>query len=633
VTPPKKKPARSSSWQFLVPFCSISIYLLISFALGVGTAGLQEDEAISFQHAAGLSMHGRIQCTAGYDKQFGETCLPLMIAPYVGAGKDYVLLPFFWIAGFSVGLARMGAALLAACGIFGAWFSINKFFGPAAGAITAGFLALHPSYLDLPLFDQGNIAFSLAILGFLLVVVAQAAERPSHGRFFLMGLLIGLGIWGRLNFAWLVLAAGLAALAVFRLELLRLFRYAPALIAGTFVGAAPLWLFLRRHSGDVTDFMAASAVAQTFRQNLRTILYSLQDVILASQEHRVTWHGGRIDVRLSAAMLILSAIAVVWCFLRRGRASRAAAITVILLLAEFLFSGLPVASHHTVIFVPLVALALGIAVSDLLFIPKVGLAAVGFLSLAYSVTVGTIDLDAVSGLHRTRGYGESSASISQLADFLKAHPDQDGLYMLDWGLGHPILLLSKCQLPSTNLFQTDTSAADVNWRSLVHNGGTFATYSLDNLHFPEATIAFEQELEQSGEPFKKTSFQERDGSPYADIYVVPRSAANEVTSSVPGTHKTVFLASPAEIVSQERGSGKTTLVFWTDQTKFVEIRVGAPDGPLLSQFRSVGRNNSGVAKTGVWVTDGMTFYLQDVAGKPLTAQNTLATVKVSVKAK
>jgi hypothetical protein len=29
----------------------------------------------------------------------------------------------------------------------------------------------------------------------------------------------------------------------------------------------------------------------------------------------------------------------------------------------------------------------------------------------------------------------------------------------------------------------------------------------------------------------------------------------------------------------------------------------------------------------------MTFYLQDVAGKPLTAQNTLATVKVSVKAK
>jgi hypothetical protein len=36
--------------------------------------------------------------------------------------------------------------------------------------------------------------------------------------------------------------------------------------------------------------------------------------------------------------------------------------------------------------------------------------------------------------------------------------------------------------------------------------------------------------------------------------------------------------------------------------------------------------------TGQWVTNGMTFYLQDVSqGQPLTAANTLATLVVQVK--
>jgi hypothetical protein len=42
--------------------------------------------------------------------------------------------------------------------------------------------------------------------------------------------------------------------------------------------------------------------------------------------------------------------------------------------------------------------------------------------------------------------------------------------------------------------------------------------------------------------------------------------------------------------------------------------------------------NNGVAKTGPWVTDGLTFYLQDVSdGKPLTADNTLDSVVVHLK--
>lgn len=72
--------------------------------------------------------------------------------------------------------------------------------------------------------------------------------------------------------------------------------------------------------------------------------------------------------------------------------------------------------------------------------------------------------------------------------------------------------------------------------------------------------------------------------------------------------------------------GVTTLSWTPETASEVEVRVGAPGGPLLS--RTAG---SGSATTGCWVHDGMTFYLQDVSGgKPLSEEHTLDSVKVRV---
>src|SRR5271169_4153680 len=113
--------------HFLPPLALIFTYLVICFAFAVGTAGLEDDEAVSFRQSAALAQHAPMQCLGSYDFRVGHICLPVMLAPYVGASKDYVLLPLFLIHGFHVGVARMGAALLAACGIFGAWFFMNRF--------------------------------------------------------------------------------------------------------------------------------------------------------------------------------------------------------------------------------------------------------------------------------------------------------------------------------------------------------------------------------------------------------------------------------------------------------------------------------------------------------------------------
>jgi FkbM family methyltransferase len=78
----------------------------------------------------------------------------------------------------------------------------------------------------------------------------------------------------------------------------------------------------------------------------------------------------------------------------------------------------------------------------------------------------------------------------------------------------------------------------------------------------------------------------------------------------------------------ERGrSYAVTVLRWTAQhVTDVEIRIGGPDGRLLAAG-----GVSGTATTGEWVTDGMTFFLQDVSGgRPLTLANTLATTCVRI---
>lgn len=88
-------------------------------------------------------------------------------------------------------------------------------------------------------------------------------------------------------------------------------------------------------------------------------------------------------------------------------------------------------------------------------------------------------------------------------------------------------------------------------------------------------------------------------------------------------------ASPNPIkVCDKSGTGMTTLSWTATGTTAIEVRVGKPDGDLFAKAVP-----DGTWKTGKWVGDGMIFYLQDVSGgKPLTAENTIATLVVNVTA-
>ena len=66
--------------------------------------------------------------------------------------------------------------------------------------------------------------------------------------------------------------------------------------------------------------------------------------------------------------------------------------------------------------------------------------------------------------------------------------------------------------------------------------------------------------------------------------------------------------------------GQTTISWSAPDAQVIEIHIGKPDGQLFAI-----QGNRGSAQTGVWVSEGLTFYLQDVTdGRPLTSDYTLA---------
>jgi len=86
-------------------------------------------------------------------------------------------------------------------------------------------------------------------------------------------------------------------------------------------------------------------------------------------------------------------------------------------------------------------------------------------------------------------------------------------------------------------------------------------------------------------------------------------------------------ANPNPVTNSSGGVGQTTISWNAPGSQLIQIRLNSPSGTLFTY-----NYGSGSMATGQWVTDGMTFYLQDVTGgKSLTPANTLATLTVHVK--
>jgi hypothetical protein len=106
------------------------------------------------------------------------------------------------------------------------------------------------------------------------------------------------------------------------------------------------------------------------------------------------------------------------------------------------------------------------------------------------------------------------------------------------------------------------------------------------------------------------------------------TAIATVDADAPGRPGAVLGATPGLVPDPANsGLGATTLYWNAPGATGVEVRVGAPDGPLLAQS-----GPTGTLSTGAIVTDGLRFYLQDrSAGASTSTANTLAVATVDLQ--
>jgi glucose/arabinose dehydrogenase len=109
---------------------------------------------------------------------------------------------------------------------------------------------------------------------------------------------------------------------------------------------------------------------------------------------------------------------------------------------------------------------------------------------------------------------------------------------------------------------------------------------------------------------------------------LPLTAANTLATVTLGGAGSIWTDPEPIPVAAGATQGVTTVHWSSYGTSLIEIHLNAPDGNIL--LASGPGTSSRI--TGNWVTEGLTFYLQDVSnGRPLTAANTLATTTAHLK--
>lgn len=250
--------------------CSL-LFVLMGLAF-IPQAGIQNDEALF-----GSGIYEQIGIADRVE--IGGQRIPLMLINYLGALKSWVYSPILHFWRPSPASTRVPVILFGALTIVLFSYLLFRIAGDRAAAVGAVLLATDTLFLITTVFDWGPVVFQhLLLVGGVLCLVRFHQERQQR-RFLAAGFfLLGLGMWDKALFGWMLSGMAVASVAVFPQELWKYFRFHNLVIAvlAFCLGSAPLIAFNIRHP------------LETFRANTA---YTFDDVPGRARMLRMTLDG------------------------------------------------------------------------------------------------------------------------------------------------------------------------------------------------------------------------------------------------------------------------------------------------------------------------------------------------------
>ncbi len=171
--------------------------------------------------------------------------IPLMVMSYLGTAKSALYSLIFMAWPPSVWSLRLPALLIGALGLALFYLFLRRALGLRPALFATALLSFDTSYLLTSVFDWGPVAIQHAcLLGALTLLVRYfqtGCSRAFCGGFFLLG----LGMWDKAIFAWMLSGAAVAFIVVFPQILMREIRFKQISLALFFfaLGALPLIIY------------------------------------------------------------------------------------------------------------------------------------------------------------------------------------------------------------------------------------------------------------------------------------------------------------------------------------------------------------------------------------------------------
>jgi hypothetical protein len=532
-------------WSWIVR-AALALYCLWAGLLILENPGFQYDEALLVLGSVHMRNSPReLNLPHDPDTWFCPRgrCIPLMTVRYVGAIKEYLCLPLFAALGPSAELVRIVSLLLGLLGIYGIARLIGEQAGPAAAAITACLIAMNPAYVDLTVFDNGTVSIWMGALGVLCLAAAHYLRQKTARAAFWLGVAMGLGVWARANFIWLLMALFAAALIVLRRRMLQPFSHWAAAALGGAAGGAPFLLYQIISRGGTWEAVGMFSSHETLGQLLSARWIMFSETLLSDREHRAIWDGPPLPdwqrwlfpaIVLAASVVCLAA----WNERDRIRATWARVVTLsFLFLGAFLFfSKMPVAEHHMVVLVPLAAVVTVFASIMIASRYGWGKMAVSCLGIVYFSSAIYWQIAAIRGLSASGGIGQWSDAVFTLSEYLQQKYPGHEIKILDWGLQNNLYILSDGKIRSREIFGDVSNWPQTAWVEEIRRGGVFLLNGPANRQFPAASAGFLQALAAARPSAKRFTVSQQSGVPYAEIIeIVPNTIRDPASPSPLGS--------------------------------------------------------------------------------------------------
>jgi 4-amino-4-deoxy-L-arabinose transferase-like glycosyltransferase len=195
--------------------------------------------------------------------------IPLMVIPYIGALKSWMMKAVIGVFGPSVVAIRLPGVTLGTVTIYLFSLLLRRICGREAALVGTALLATDPVFGMTTKWDWGPVVLQHLLLVGALYQVAAFVDTRRPGRLGLAGVLLGLAVWDKAVFVWMLGGLVVSTVVVLRRRLMPFLKplYLAMALGGFLLGASPLvvynlrndWVTFRSNSKLSADDVAGKA--------------------------------------------------------------------------------------------------------------------------------------------------------------------------------------------------------------------------------------------------------------------------------------------------------------------------------------------------------------------------------------